>query len=208
MSCNFIHIQLRKKNSINFNNNKNTIIELFKSSIGNGVINSFSSNFIFKLKALPSKGYSNQAFELSYNKKLIKKNNAKMIYKPNKSTKDIKIFNQKFILNNMKRSKIIINNKQYDLKENKESIINKDSKIRINFFDNIIKLNSMFEGCESLSSALINFNTKYLKTINNLFYGCSSLLNIDDISNNWNINDNTNYNNPYIILIFFKLKNN
>ena len=66
-------------------------------------------------------------------------------------------------------------------------------KIKIKFLDIIIYLNSMFRKCKSLSSVhnFQNINTKYLKTIYDLFYGCSSLLSIEDISN-WNLN-NINY---------------
>ena len=88
-----------------------------------------------------------------------------MKYKASESNKDIKIFSQIFISNNMNRAKAFINNKQYDLKENIKSKINKIYKIRIKFFDNIIYLNSMFKGCESLSSILLNLNTKYLMII-------------------------------------------
>ena len=47
----------------------------------------------------------------------------------------------------------------------------------------------MFKECDLLFSVhnLQNLNTKYLKSINNLFDGCSSLLFIDDLSN-WNLN--------------------
>ena len=122
-----------------------------------------------------------------------------MIYKKNEFNKEINIFHKEFISNNMKRAKIIIKNKQYDLKENTKSEI-QILKIEIKFLDNIIKLNSMFKNCNSLSSVdnFQNLITKNLKTIYNLFYGCSSLLYIDDISH-WNI---SNINN-IISLIYF-----
>ena len=113
-----------------------------------------------------------------------------MIYKTTEYNK--KIFNKVFIENNMKRAKIILKNKEYYLKENINNE-NKIVKIKIKFLDHIIKLNSMFEDCKSLSS-VYNFQyfiTKYLKEIFNLFYGCSSLLKIDDLSN-WNINNINN----------------
>ena len=123
-----------------------------------------------------------------------------MIYKENESNQEIKIFNKAFIKNNIKRAKIIIKNKQYNLKENIKSE-NKTFKIEIKFIDNIIRLNSMFEDCKSLSSInnFQNLITKYLKRIFNLFYGCSSLKYIDDISN-WNIN---NINDLFFIIIYF-----
>ena len=200
MSCTFIHIELKNK-SYKY---KKKMLELFKSSIGIGKINpnysyisikyALSNKIIFKLKDDPSRGYINQNFEIIYNKKFIKKNNVKMIYKINENNKDIKVFNQEFISNNMKRAKIFINNKQYDLKENIKSQIN---KIKIEFFDNIIYLNSMFQECESLTSVILNFDTKYLKTIHDLFYGCKSLLLIEDISFIWNKDYIKNYINDY-----------
>ena len=124
------------------------------------------------------------------NNKLIQKNIAKMKYKKTENMNEKNILNKIFISNNIKRAKVIINNKQYDLKEKIDNKLNKDDKIKIKFLDNIININSMFKDCESLSSVynLQYLNTKYLKSIKNLFDGCSSLLNIDDISN-WNINN-------------------
>jgi surface protein len=113
-----------------------------------------------------------------------------MIYKISENRKEINILSKTFVRNNIKRTKIILDNKQYNLKQNIESK-KKDFKMKIIFLDNIIKLNSMFFCCKSLSSVhnFHNLNTKYLKTIDELFFGCSSLLHIDNISN-WNINKN------------------
>ena len=180
MKCNFIHVKLKDKNNIKLNNKK--FQEIFKLSIGNNI-----KYFNYKNN---KEEISNKNIEINYFKRFIKKNIGKMIYKTAEYNK--KIFNKAFIENNMKRAKIIIKNKQYYLKENIKSKI-KVCKIKIKFFDNIIKLNSMFEDCKSLSS-VHNFQyltTKYLKTIFNLFCGCHSLKFIDDISN-WiidNIND-------------------
>ena len=180
MKCNFICVKIKDNNNIiNLNNGK--IQEIFKLSIGNNII-----NFNYMKNQNES---SNKNKEIIYYKKFVKKNIGKMIYKTNEYNKIIKIFNQEFISNNIKRSKIIINNKQYDLKEN-IIIENQILRIEIKFLDIIINLNSMFEDCKYLFSIhnFQNIITKYLKTIFNLFYGCSSLLYIDDISN-WSINN-------------------
>ena len=78
-----------------------------------------------------------------------------MKYARNKYNNKIKIFNKRFIFNNLKRAKIIINNKQFELNEN---IINEKPIfiINIKFLDIIINLNSMFKDCDSLSS-ITNF---------------------------------------------------
>ena len=113
-----------------------------------------------------------------------------MIYKINENILNKQILNKIFLLKNKKRAKVIINNKKYDLKEKIGNKTNKIYKIKIKFLDNIININSMFKDCDLLTSVqnLQNLNTKYLKSIKNLFDGCSSLLFIDDISN-WNINN-------------------
>ena len=179
MKCNFIHIKLKDRNIYNLKYNK--IQELFELSIGNNVKNlKYNEN---------KKVSSNQNLEIIYYKRYIKKNIGKMDYFSTEKNKSINIFNKKFIRNNLKRAKIIINNKQYDLIENIKNEMELFN-IKIKFLDNIFFLNSMFEDCKSLSAVhnFQNFNTKYLKTIYNLFYRCNSLLYIDDISN-WNINN-------------------
>ena len=152
MKCNFIHIKLKDRNKIN----KNKILELLKLSFENK-----KSNLNYNIN---QKEYLNQNLEIIYNKIYHKKNIGKMKYVRDKYNNKITIFNKIFILNNMKRAKIIINNKQFELKEN---IINEKLffKINIKFLDNIINLNSMFKDCKSLS-LIYNFgnlNTKYLK---------------------------------------------
>jgi len=173
MKCNFIHIKLKDKNCI-----QSETLELFKASIGKAIIN---LNYNKK-----ESSYKN--LKIIYNKIYIKKNIGKMIYKTNEFNNKIKILNEIFITNNKRRTKIIINNKQYNLRgniENKSIFL----KIKIKFLDNIIKLNSMFKECKSLNSVhnFKSINTIYLKTIYDLFYGCCSLLYIDDISD-WNLN--------------------
>ena len=141
-----IHIQLKEKSNTSYNK----ILELFKLSAGNNII---SLNY-------DKNNSSNQNLEISYYKKCIKKNIGKMIYERTEN-KEIKIFNDAFVSNNMKRAKIIINNKQYKIKENIENQL-QSVKIKIKFLDNIIKLNSMFSNCKSLYSIhnFKNLNTK------------------------------------------------
>ena len=114
MECKYIHIRLKDKNNINLNKNK--ILELFKLSIGNNIIYlNYNKN---------KKESSNHNIPIIYYQKYIKKNVGKMIYierSRNNSlnnTNLIKILDKEFILNNIKRANIIINNKEYKLKEN------------------------------------------------------------------------------------------
>ena len=139
MMCNIIHF----KNKSNFYYNHNKIFKLFIMSLGKYIINLKYNIY--------RKESSNLNLKVIHDKNYIKKNIGKMIYKATENNKEIRICNKKFISNNIKRAKLIINNKQYKLEEN---IVNKKQflKIEIKFIDNIIELNSMFKDCNLLSS--------------------------------------------------------
>ena len=163
MKCNSIQIKFKIKNYANLNNER--LLILFRLSIGNDSNNleySLKSNknflddkFIYKFGTLQSRGhnknkeqYSVQNLEISNKNNYIKINIAKMKYKMTEKTEK-KIVNKIFILNNMKRAKVIINNKQYDLTEN---INNEINKIKIKFFDYGLYINYMFNDCAQLNS--------------------------------------------------------
>ena len=114
MFCNYIHnnihIKLKDKSKINLNNNR--IIELFKLSLGNKV---YKLNYNIKESL-------NQNLEIICIKKYISKKDVEMVYANN--LKKVKIFDTKFISNNIKKAKIIINHQQYNLKEYMEKKIN------------------------------------------------------------------------------------
>jgi len=196
MKCNYIHIKFKDKNNINLNNNK--ILESFKLSIGNNIyIKDYNQN---------KNESSNKILEINYYKKYIKSNIGKMTYKNSENNTKIAIFNNIFISKNKKRAKIIINNKQYELRENLENQKVFDKLIQIKFFDYILYSNCMFKDCESLISVtnFQNINTLHLKQIYSLFEGCNSLLYIEDISN-WNMNK---INNIFKIFYKFFIKRN
>ena len=156
MECNYIHIKLKDKDNIHLNKNK--ILGLFKLSIGNNVINlNYNKN---KKESL------NQNMQIIYYQKYFKKNVGKMRYTYLDNSNSIKILDKRFISNNIKRANIIINNKEYILKENiKYNEFMTEYLIKIKFLDNIIYLNSMFKDCKSLFCIynFQNLNTKYLK---------------------------------------------
>ena len=122
MRCNYINIKVKDANS--------KIPELFKLSLGNNVYSLYCNKKEEKC--------SNKNSKLIYYKKYIEKNIGKMAYR--KFGFYSKIFDKSFISNNMKKAKIIINNRLYNLEENfgNEKLI---FKIKIKFFDTIIHLN-------------------------------------------------------------------
>ena len=56
--------------------------------------------------------------------------------------------------------------------------------------NNIINMNGMFYGCSSLKSLpdISIWNTKNVTNMGHMFHGCSSLISLPDISS-WNTND-------------------
>ena len=138
MKPNLIYIKIKDKSNIILNK----AFELYKLSAGNNII---YLNYHINKKEPP-----NQNVEINYYKKYIRKNIGKMKYKITEN--QTKIIDKEFILKNRKRAKIIINNKQYELKEyiyNKK--YNHSFKIEIKFLDNIFYLKYMFNECKSLS---------------------------------------------------------
>ena len=124
--------------------------------------------------------------------------------------KDIKdnilqIFGNKFVENNKDKCKIIINNKKYRLTkclkldtikiDNNQEIMIKLIGINNNFnanenfnTSNVKSMNNMFAGCSSFKSLpdiISKWNTSNVKNMENMFYRCSSLKSLPDISN-WN----------------------
>ena len=184
MKCNCVQIKLKTKNNIPLNNNK--ILELSKLSFGNKI------NLNYK------KQESSHYLDINNYKIYMKKNIVKMKYRK-LNPKAIKVIETTFSLNNKKRVKKIINNKEYDMNKNISTKSNNIFKCKIKFLDNAINLNYMFYNCKSLISVHFqNLNTNYLKSMISLFHGCSSLISIDDIS--YPKTNNINY------LFYIKIK--
>jgi len=122
-------------------------------------------------------------------------------YDINKKNKDIEkeanfinIFGSKFVENNKNICKMIIDNKENELKEkfNIKNYNNNILKIKLNGIDNITDMGFMFVGCSSLLSLpdFPKWNTNNVTNMNNMFVGCSSLTSLPDISK-WDINNVT-----------------
>ena len=77
--------------------------------------------------------------------------------------------------------RIIENNKEKELKDN--IIINKkrDIKIKLEIYEYLISIKEMFKECEAIIK-IKKFKTIFVTNISNLFFGCSSLSSLPDIS--------------------------
>ena len=106
-----------------------------------------------------------------------------------KERNEIKIFGKEFVKNNINICKMIIDNKEYEITERyniKSKKINK-LKIKLEGINNVNNMSYMFFGCSSLLSLpdISELNTNNVTSMGNMFFGCSSLLSLPDISK-WN----------------------
>ena len=122
-----------------------------------------------------------------------------IIYNINENDKEygyINIFGSEFVKNNKNICKMIIDNKEYEISE-KYNIKNYNKnklEIKLKGNNNINDMSGMFYGCSSLSS-LPDISKWNINNIN-MFYGCLSLSSLPDISK-WNI-----YNVTYLSFMF------
>ena len=106
-------------------------------------------------------------------------------YYPNK-TKKLKLFGQKFIINNRSKCKLEINNILYDLfdslqisKELEKQITSNNGifsiKLKLNKNENLTDMSHMFNGCSSLLFLpdISELNTFHVTDMSYLFYGCT-----------------------------------
>jgi len=153
-----------------------------------------------------------------YNKMVIKDlSEMNIIYDINKKDKKvetekdtIKIFGLKFVNNNKNICKMVIDNKEYELKEkyNIKNYNNNIFKIKLTGIDNIKNMSYIFDGSSSLLSLpdISKWNTNNATDMGGLLDGCSSLSSLPDISN-WNTNNVTRmfgmFKECSFIIIFF-----
>ena len=128
----------------------------------------------------------------------------KIIYKINNNDKKIKIFYIDFVNNNRNNCKIIYEGivynlqDEFDVKNIQKSIL----EIKLKGIKNITDMYAMFYGCSSLISLpdISKWDTSNVTNMSCLFGECSSLIYMDDISK-WNTKKVTNMHS-----MFYKCK--
>ena len=114
-----------------------------------------------------------------------------------KKEKRIKIFGKKFVENNKNKCKIKIKekiielNEYYEINENEKK--NEYLDILLIGINNVKDMSYMFYNCSSLSSLpdISKWNTSNVNNMSSMFYNCSSLSSLPDISK-WNISNVNN----------------
>ena len=110
----------------------------------------------------------------------------------------IDIFGYNFVINNKKYCKMLIDNKEYEIKchYNVEKYKNNILKIKLKGINNVTNMSFMFYGCSSLLSLpdISKWKTNNVTNMSCMFYGCSSLPSLPDISK-WNTNNAIYMNN-------------
>ena len=109
-----------------------------------------------------------------------------------KNEDSIRIFGEQFVKNNKEKLKIEIDGEIRELREYfiNLKIRNKIIKINIIGIETVINLSYMFYGCSSLLSLpdISKWNISKVNDISSMFCGCSSLSSLPDISK-WNISN-------------------
>ena len=116
------------------------------------------------------------------------KNEAILIYKINKEDTYIRIVGENFYKNNGKNFKMLINGKEsklfefYEIKNNEK---NNNLIIKLIKNENLTDMSFMFCDCTSLLNIdnISNWDTKKVTKMNSMFSGCESLIILPDISN-------------------------
>lgn len=115
------------------------------------------------------------------------KNECVLIYKINKEDKNIRIIGENFYKNNSINCKIIINGKESKLYEFYEIKNNESDNLIVKLIknENLTDMSFMFCGCTSLLNIdnISKWDTKKVRKMNSMFSGCESLIILPDISN-------------------------
>ena len=98
----------------------------------------------------------------------------------------IRLFGDKFVRNNKKICKMIIDNKKYKIEAeyNVKNYKKNKLEIKLKGIKNITNMSYMFSGCSSLISLpdISKWNNNNVTNMSFMFYGCSSLISLPDIS--------------------------
>ena len=116
-------------------------------------------------------------------------NSITIVHNNTKSCRDIRLFSECFVDNNIKNCIMIIDNKEYKLFEKFNVQDYKKDKIIIKLkgINNITNMSGMFGGCYYLSSLpdISKWNTINVNNMSGLFRNCELLSSLPDISK-WN----------------------
>ena len=102
-----------------------------------------------------------------------------IIYDIKKDDEDIDIFGREFVKKNKNKCKMIIDNKEYEIVDeyNVKNYNNNILKIKLIGINNVTDMSNMFYRCSSLSSLpdISEWNTNNVTNMSQMFRECSSL---------------------------------
>jgi len=113
---------------------------------------------------------------------------------------NINIFGKEFAKNNKNKCKMIIDNEEYEIKEqfNIRNYKNNILKIKLKGIDNITNMSYMFSDCSFLSYLpdISKWNTNNVTNMSHIFYKCTLLSSLPDISK-WNTKNVTDMSSMF-----------
>ena len=121
----------------------------------------------------------------------------------------IRLFGNQFTINNKKNCFILIKGAKYELSEfyDRNDFNEEELEIKLIFINDITDISYFFSECINLISIinLSKLDTSNIKYMNNLFYGCESLIYISEDISTWVTNKVINMNQMFFWLQ--KIKN-
>ena len=194
------------KININIMNNYDMKNKNYETFYNIKEIMNYNNNFLNKIDAINNdpniRNKFNSILDIYENMTTEDYHQIKIIYKINKNDEFIKIFGTDFVNNNKNNCKIIYEDKEYDLEEKfdlKNVDKNKDIlEIQLKGIMNVTTMYTLFYGCTSLISVpdISNWNTKNVNNMCAIFRDCISLESLPDISK-WNTNNVINMNSMF-----------
>lgn len=140
-----------------------------------------------------NKDYNNKIeISNSYPKKNDNKNEINLLYHTSQKGKD-KIFGKTFVENNKNNIDLIINGNKELLID--EYLLNEGNNyIKLIMKNKLNKIEEMFYGCTTLKNIddLKYLDTSEITDFSHIFFGCSSLENINSLEN-WDVSNGTNF---------------
>ena len=180
----------------NINNNKD--IYLLSKQVNKKILN------IIKIKKTKDENEGKQIFfeesEKVKNKKYNKENISILKYYI-ENKKNIKIFGNKFVKENNKKCRIIVNNKGKEIKNYIKIKKKKNLRIKLEIYGYLINLKEMFKECEAFRE-INKLNTYFVTNMSYIFSGCRTLPSLPDISK-WSTNNVNDMNNMFLDVEYY-----
>jgi len=157
-------------------------------------LNEINNNIIRDIKEINKDEMNDKIYKiLNLYNKMIFSNDITIIYNTDNKNGKVRLFGSKFVKNNIRNCKVLIENKESELMKEYKISNKKSLEIKLAGINKVTDISYMFYECNKLSSIPDNsyWNTSNVVNMSYMFYGCDKLSSLPDISK-WNTEKVTN----------------